>query len=158
MKSQNSTHILLLASIPEVLALAGYELPSPNYRHPHPHAVWCLQWYSECVRVSAPRPSHSLSHLRGPLTQLERTGKEVSFFWNSPLAMSKDCPHISARKFQSGKIISRLRMLRGFLGTYITSASIHIPVGRAIATLSVTIIPFFHASIGREEIVFHCGY
>lgn len=64
--------------MPKVLALAGYEFPSNSYLHPH--------------------PLHGVSHLSRPLTQLERTEKEVSHFWNSPLAMSKDFPHILARK------------------------------------------------------------
>lgn len=159
MKSQNSTNILLLASIPAVLALVGYEFPSHNYLHPHPLRSDVFCGVQKCVCASIPRPLHSLSHLHGPLTQLERTEKEVSYFWNSPLAMSKDFPHIPARKLKSGKIISSLWMLRGFLGTYIISTSIHVvPVGRAIATFSVTIIQLFLASVGWEEILFHCGY
>lgn len=148
MKSQHSTKILLLASMPEVLALVGYEFSSHNYLHLHPMQSDVFCGIQKCVCVSIPRPLHSLSHLRGPLTQLERTEKEVSCFWNSPLAMSKGFPHIPARRLKSGRTISTLRMLRGFLGTYIISTSIHVPGGKAIATVSVTITQLFLASIG----------
>lgn len=97
--------------MPTVLALVGYEFTGRNYLPPHPIQSDVLCGIQKCVSVSIPRSLHNLSHLGWPLTQLERTEKEVSHFWNSPLAMSKDFPHSLARKLKSGKIISILQCL-----------------------------------------------
>ena len=47
MKSQNSTKLIWLASMPEVLDLIGYEFPGHNYLHPRPiQSVVCVEFRS----------------------------------------------------------------------------------------------------------------
>lgn len=75
MKSQNSTKIIFLASIPRDLALIGYEFPSHNSLHPH-LIVGCLNMELRSASCVIPRSLHSLSHHTGPLTQLERSEEE----------------------------------------------------------------------------------
>ena len=113
---QHFAKILLLAFMPKILALVGCEFPSHNSLHPHPTQPDVLCGIQRCAYVSIPRPLQcSLSHHSRPVTQLERTEKEVSCFWNSPLGLSGDYPYILARKLKSGKIISTLQCLVVFL-------------------------------------------
>ena len=75
--------------MPKILALAGLSSPVVIPPTPTPHSLMFCVGFRSVPVVSIPRPLHSLSHHSRPVTQLERTEKEVSCFWNSPLALSK---------------------------------------------------------------------